>query len=193
VYKQVQRSKVAQKIIMEAHLKTQEINRRLSETNEKLNDANKIKEEYIGYFFNVNSEFFDKIERFKKSVEQKIADRKLEEIKFLVNNINLKREKEELIKHFDRAFLRLFPNFVAEFNELFHEEDRVVLPDNELLNTDLRIFALARMGIHENEKIAHILQYSVNTINTYKTRVKNRSIVANEDFEKRIMKIRTVQ
>ena len=141
----------------------------------------------------MNSEFFDKIERFKRLVEQKITDRKIDEIKFLVNNINLKREKEELIKHFDRAFLKLFPNFVAEFNELFNEEDRIKLNDDELLNTDLRIFALARMGIHENEKIAHILQYSVNTINTYKTRIKNKSLLPNEEFEKKILKIRTVQ
>ena len=193
VYKQVQKLKLAQKKILEAHQKTQEINKKLSDTNEKLNDANKIKEEYIGYFFNVNSEFFDKIERFKRNVEQKIADRKIDEIKFLVNNINLKREKEELIKNFDRAFLKLFPNFVAEFNDLFKEEDKIKLREDELLNTDLRIFALARMGIHENEKIAHILQYSVNTINTYKTRIKNKSIVPNEEFEKWIMQIKTVR
>lgn len=193
VLKQLKEGKRAQKVILEAHRNMQEANRRLSETNEKLNDANKIKEEYIGYFFNVNSEFFDKIERFKKSIDQKLTDRKYDEIRFLVNNINLKREKEELLKHFDRAFLKLFPNFVAEFNELFREEDRIELADDELLNTDLRIFALARMGIHENEKIAHILQYSVNTINTYKTRIRNKSIVPNEAFEKRIMEIKTVE
>ncbi|HEX6431655.1 MAG TPA: DUF6377 domain-containing protein, partial [Niastella sp.] len=191
VFKQLKELKRAQHVILEAHRNTQEANRRLSETNEKLNDANKIKEEYIGYFFNVNSEFFDKIERFKKSIDQKLTDRKFDEIRFLVNNINLKREKEDLLKHFDRAFLKLFPNFVAEFNELFKEEDRIELADNELLNTDLRIFALARMGIHENEKIAHILQYSVNTINTYKTRIRNKSIVPNEEFEKRVMQIKT--
>jgi hypothetical protein len=192
VFKQLKKLKRAQDAILEAHRNMQEANRRLSETNEKLNDANKIKEEYIGYFFNVNSEFFDKIERFKKSVDQKLTDRKYDEIRFLVNNINLKREKEELLKHFDRAFLKLFPNFVAEFNELFREEDRIALEDNELLNTDLRIFALARMGIHENEKIAHILQYSINTINTYKTRIRNKSIVPNDEFEKRVMQIKTI-
>lgn len=192
VFKQLEKLKRAQKTILEAHRNTQDANIRLSETNEKLNDANKIKEEYIGYFFNVNSEFFDKIERFKRSIDQKLTDRRFDEIRFLVNNINLKREKEELLKHFDRAFLKLFPNFVAEFNDLFKTEDRIELEDNELLNTDLRIFALARMGIHENEKIAHILQYSVNTINTYKTRIRNKSVVPNEEFEKRIMQIKTI-
>jgi hypothetical protein len=185
VFRQVAKLKAAEKIIMAAHAKQQEINTKLLE-------ANKIKEEYIGYFFNGNSEFFSKIERFKKSVEQKIAERKLEEIKFLVNNINLKKEKEELLKNFDKVFLKLFPNFIDEFNKLFAEEDKIKLKDNELLNTDLRIFALIRMGIHDNEKIAQILEYSVNTINTYKTKIKNKSIVPNEDFEHRIMDIKTV-
>lgn len=192
VFRQVNKLKAAKKLITEAHLKEQEINHRLSVVNNKLSEANKIKEEYIGYFFNVNSEFFDKIERFKRSLEQKVNDRKLDEIRFLVNNINLRAEKEYLLQNFDRVFLKLFPNFVAEFNMLFAPDDQIVLKEGELLNTDLRIFALIRMGIHDNEKIARILQYSVNTINTYKTKIKKRSIVSNEEFEKKIMEIRTV-
>src|SRR6185437_8026803 len=103
-----------------------------------------------------------------------------------------KKEKEEMLRNFDQVFLKLFPGFIRQFNELFREEDRVQLKDNELLNTDLRIFALIRMGIHENEKIARILEYSVNTINTYKTKIKNKSLVPNEIFEQRIMEIKTV-
>ncbi|HEX2630333.1 MAG TPA: DUF6377 domain-containing protein [Chitinophagaceae bacterium] len=192
VLKQVKKLQVAKKVITEAHLKEQETNHHLQDLNTRLSEANKIKEEYIGYFFNVNSEFFDKIERFKKSLEQKVNDRKLEEIKFLVNNINLRVEKEYLLQNFDRVFLKLFPNFVAEFNALFAPENQVELKEGELLNTDLRIFALIRMGIHENEKIARILQYSVHTINTYKTKIKNRSFVANEEFEKKVMEIKTI-
>jgi uncharacterized protein DUF6377 len=207
IWKQVKKLSIAKQNILEANEKQKIVNEELLEantlkekynselkvTNNNLQEANRIKEEYIGYFFNVNSEFFDKIERFKKSIDLKITDRKIDEIRFLVNSINLKREKEELIKQFDRAFLKLFPNFVSEFNELFKEEDRLLLKDDELLNTDLRIFALYRMGIHENEKIANILQYSVNTINTYKTKIKNKSVVPNEDFEDHIMKIRTIK
>lgn len=199
VYKQVAKLKLAQKIISEASQKEHEINQQLAETNNKLSElnnklseANKIKEEYIGYFFNANSEFFNRIERFKRSVEQKLIDRKIDEIKFLVNNINLRKEKEDLLKNFDKAFLRLFPHFVKEFNSLFKPEDRIQLKDDEILNTDLRIFALIRMGIHDIGKIAQILEYSVNTINTYKTKIKNKSIIANEDFENKIMQIETI-
>lgn len=192
IYKQVKRLKLAQTVISAAHEKEQAINRQLAETNDKLSDANKIKEQYIGYFFNINAAFYEKIEKFKKSVDKKIADRKLDDIRLLTNAINLKNEKEELLKQFDHAFLKLFPNFITTFNSLFREEDQVIPDENELMNTDLRIFALIRMGIHDTDKIAHILQYAVNTINTYKTRVKNKSVVANEEFEKRIMEIKAV-
>jgi len=189
IFRQVNKLKAAQKIITEAHNKVQAINQQLVETNHKLSEANKIKEEYIGYFFNADSEFFAKIEKFKKTLEQKIAYRKWEDIISVVGNINLKKEKEELLQNFDKVFLKLFPDFVKGYNALFREEDRVQLKDNEFMNTDLRIFALIRMGIHENEKIARILEYSVNTINTYKTKIKNKSIAPNEEFEHRIMEI----
>ncbi len=185
-------SRPRQLIITEAHVKEQAINQRLLDTNKQLSEANKIKEEYIGYFFNADSESFAKIENFKKSLEQKIAYRKWEDVIALVNNTNLKKEKEELLQNFDKVFLKLFPDFIQRFNDLFREEDKMELKDNEFLNTDLRIFALIRMGIHENEKIARILEYSVNTINTYKTRIKNKSIVPNEAFEQHIMEIRTI-
>lgn len=192
ILRQVKKLQIAQKTITQAHIKELEINRQLAETNARLEDANKIKEKYIGYFFNFNAAFYDKMEKFKKSLEQKLADRKLDEIKSLITKINLRKEKEELVQHFDHAFLKLFPNFVAVFNSMFREEDQQILEENELLNTDLRIFALIRMGIHDNEKIAHILQYSVNTITTYKTKIKNRSTVPNEEFEKRVMEIKAV-
>jgi hypothetical protein len=193
VFRQVKKIKAAQLAIVQARDNEHEINNRLADANYKLADANKIKEEYIGYFFNVNAEFFNKMERLKLSLEQKINDRRLDDIKYIVqNNINLKKEKEELLRHFDQAFLRLFPHFITAYNALFQEEDQVTLRDDELLNTDLRICALMRMGLHDSEKIAHILQYSVNTINTYKTRIKNKSIVPNEQFDQRIMDIKTV-
>ena len=185
IFRQVKKLKLTKQIITDAHHQQQIIN-------SKLMEANKIKEEYIGYFFSDNSEFHARIEKFKNNVERKIADRKLDEIKFLVTNLNLKRERDELLTDFDKIFLKIFPNFILEFNALFKDEDRIVLKDGELLNTDLRIFALIRMGIYETDKIARILEYSVNTINTYKTKVKNKSTVPNEEFEHQIMEIRSV-
>src|SRR5690606_30123018 len=117
---------------------------------------------------------------------------RIDNLRYIVNSIDLKKERTELYQSFDKVFLKLFPDFIADYNALFREEDQVKLNDNELLNTDLRIFALIRMGISENDKIAKILEFSVNTIYAYKTKIKNKSIVPNEEFEKRIMEIKPI-
>lgn len=192
IYRQVNRLKTAKKMISNAHEKEQLINHELKVINDKLEEANSIKEAYIGYFFNVNAAFFAKIERFKRNIEAKLNERKLDEIRFHVNNINVRDEKNELLKNFDKVFLKLFPGFVDQFNALFREEDRIVLKDGELLNNDLRIFALIRMGIHDNEKIADILEYSGNTVKAYKTKIKNKSMLPNEAFEQAIMRIKAI-
>jgi len=102
-------------------------------------------------------------------------------------------ERESFFQRFDEVFLNLFPDFILDFNALFAEKDKTLPSPGQLMNNELRIFALIRLGIDENETIAKILNYSVNTIYTYKTKVKNRSLVANDIFKEKIMSIRTVK
>ncbi|HTE32992.1 MAG TPA: DUF6377 domain-containing protein, partial [Chryseolinea sp.] len=180
------------KSIQAANLTLHEANKQLHEVNKHLMEANKIKEEYIGYYFNINSEYLMKISAFKQAIDNKLMAKKYDDIRFVVNNINLKKEREELYVSFDKVFLKLFPDFVSTFNSFFGEEDRVVLKDGQLLNTELRIFALIRMGIHDTEKIAKILDYSINTIYNYKARIKSKSIVPNDLFEAKIMEIKAI-
>ena len=185
IVRQVRKLKTAEVLITNA-------NHNLQEINHQLREADKIKEEYIGYYFNINSDYIDKIEDVLKAIDHKLTAKKFDDIRFIVSNMNLKREREELFVSFDKVFLKLFPDFVTIFNSYFAEADRIVLKDNQLLNTELRIFALIRMGISDTEKIARILDYSVNTIYTYKTKVKSKSTLPNEEFEKKIMEIMTV-
>lgn len=199
IYRQNRKLKNAQQIISAAHQKLHEVNGELKyvnthllDLNTRLEEANKIKDEYVGYFFTVNTAFFLKIERLKKRIEEKIHYGKFNEIKYIVNEIDVKNEKEELLKNFDKAFLKLFPHFVEDFNALFDDDNKEKLQEGELLNTDLRIYALIRLGIKENEKIAEILEYSVKSIYAYKTKIRNRSKYAKEEFEKRIMDIQSI-
>jgi len=185
IVRQVKKLKKAEQLITQA-------NHSLQEINGKLREADRIKEEYIGYYFNINSDYIDKIEEVKKGIDQKLMARKFDDINYIISNINLKREREELFVGFDKVFLKLFPDFVNKFNSFFRAEDRIVLKDDQLLNTELRIFALIRMGINDTEKIAKILDYSVNTIYTYKTKVKSKSIIPNDEFEQKIMEIDTI-
>jgi tetratricopeptide (TPR) repeat protein len=185
IFKQYKKIQVAKKVISDS-------NDKLTETNHQLMDSNKIKEEYVTYYFNTTAEYIARLENLKKTMEMKLLTKKVDELKFTVESINIKREREELYHNFDKFFLTLFPDFVRTFQSLFKEEDRVHLKEGQLLNTELRIFALMRLGIHDPEKVARILDYSLATIYTYKTRVRHKSLIPNDEFDKRIMTIPTL-
>jgi hypothetical protein len=162
----------------------------LERTNERLYSDSRIKEEYIGYFFKVFSGYIKKMEKLKLRLERTLRTGKYEEALAMTHGIDIKKEREELFNTFDQTFLRLFPNFIGEFNLLLREEDRLQLKDNELLSTHMRIFALMRLGIVNNKVVADILEYSESTIYTYKNRIKNKAMVPGIDFDDAIMNIK---
>jgi hypothetical protein len=185
VFIQLKRLKAKEKIIEEKNVQLGKINDRLIEDTH-------IKEEYIGYFFNVISGYILKLEKLKTNVERKLSIKKYEDILLSVNEINIKKERETLFYTFDHIFLKIFPNFITAFNALLKPEDQIWPKEHEVLNTDLRIFALMRLGISDNETIANILEYSVNTIYVYKMRIKAKALVSSDQFDHKIMAIKAV-
>jgi hypothetical protein len=192
IFRQLKKIRLADEIIKAANSNLQKTNETLEEVNKKLSIANTIKNEYISYYFNINSIYIDKLENFKTSIDKKLTSKRYDDALKTVNNLNLESERLELFNTFDTVFLRLFPEFIAKFNSFFKEEDQILIPKGQLLSTELRIFALIRMGIHDNDRISKILGYSVNTIYSYKNRVKTKSILQNDEFEDRIMEIEAV-
>lgn len=182
IKKRVRQLKLAKRIIEERNLK-------LEQANVLLSEANKIKTEYIGKSFYVSAGYFEKIEKLYKLIDHKLAARQYDDIRRSLSEKTLMEERKGLYADFDETFLRLFPHFVEKYNQLFDEADQKVVADPNTLTNEMRIFALIRLGVSDSERIAHFLNYSVNTINTYKTRVKNKSKVNNEEFERRIMEI----
>jgi len=168
----------------------EESNNKLEKTNEELSVANRIKEEYIGYYFSINSQMVESLDKLKNSVLKKLKRKQIDEVILELENLNIHKEKEKMFDNFDKVFLKIFPDFVAEFNKLLKEEEHILLKEGQLLNTDLRIFALVRLGINDSEKIAKLLDYSLHTIYSYKTRIKNKSVFPNEEFEKLVMGIK---
>lgn len=165
-------------------------NKALLASNDKIKDADRIKDEYIGYFFTTNAQHLEKLEEFQRLVIKHIKSRKFEELIQLADAEELEKERKDLFTLFDQIFLRLFPNFVVHYNALFAEEDRLQLRgDQPQLPPEVRIFALIRLGITGNEQIAKFLHLSVSTVKNYKTKVKNKSIINNELFEEKISAI----
>ena len=98
-------------------------------------------------------------------------------------------EAEELYAHFDKIFLNLYPTFVTDFNALLEEDDKIVPRKGELLNKELRIYALFRLGITDSVKIAAFLRCSLSTIYNYRTKIRNKAVCDRGDFEEQVMKI----
>ena len=192
IFKQLKKLRLADEVIKTANITLQENNRSLEELNQHLSTANKIKNEYIGYYFNINSIYIEKLESFQKSLEKKLSSKRYEDAQAAVKNLNLENERHLLFHTFDKVFLRIFPDFVNKFNALFQAGEEICIPDGQLLSTEHRIFALIRMGIHDNDRIAKLLGYSVNTIYSYKNRIKTKSFIPNDEFEHRIMDIEAV-
>ena len=179
--------RVQNRRLREARVTIQERNTQLEKANALLAEANDIKAEYIGNSFYINSEFIDKMAQLYKMVDRMIVTRQYDEIRRSLKESTIDKERDEMYSSFDTTFLKIFPTFVNDYNALFPEAEQRF--PQEGLTSEMRIFALIRLGITETDRIARFLNYSQHTINTYKTRVKNKSWVENDRFESEIMHI----
>ena len=170
------------------------LNTELSTLNSQLSESNRVKEEYIGRFMSLCSQYIDKIDDYRKMVNKKMKNKELDELFRLSKSTELKeRELEELYQNFDSVFLHLFPNFVDDFNALLQPELQIHPKEDNRLTTEIRIFALIRLGIEDSSKIAEFLHYSVNTIYNYRARIKNGALDNRESFERRIKQLGLIQ
>ena len=185
------------KDLSESNEKLQNLNLALSQANEQLNGNNEelsryntLKEQYIAQFFNICSGYIDKIGDYQRSLYRLAVNKKYDDlIKNLKSTAIIDDELEELYHHFDIIFLRLYPNFVEDMNSLLREEERIILKPGVLLNKELRIFALLRLGFTDSEQIANFLHCSVSTIYNYKTKMRNKAKGDKDNFDEQVMSI----
>ena len=172
-------------------------NGELSEANAQLrhaiilqNDSNRVKDEYIGKFLSICSEYIDKLDNYRVKVNRKLKANQYNDLIRMTSSEQLKEDEvKELFDNFDTVFLHLFPTFIDDFNALLRPEERIYPTGKSRLNTDLRIFALIRLGIDESSKIAEFLRYSPNSIYAYRSRMKNKAAGNREVFEEQVKEI----
>jgi len=166
------------------------MNTQIHKSNIELSEANHIKEEYIAQFFDMCSSYIEKIDLLRKRVIKKANTNQLQDLITELKSPKLiEDEVIELYHNFDTIFLNLYPSFIEDFNSLLREEEIILPKKNELLNTELRIFALIRLGIDDSVKIASFLRYSLRTVYNYRTKVRNKAIGDREEFENLVKKI----
>ena len=176
--------------LSEANQKLSNINEQLRQAIIHLNDSNRVKDEYIGKFLSVCSDYIDKLDNYRIKVNRKLKAGQQADVLRMTSSEQLKEDElKELFDHFDDIFLRLFPTFIDDFNALLKPGEEIVPTEKNHLNTDLRIFALIRLGIEESSKIAEFLRYSPNSIYAYRARIKNKAFGNRDEFEKLVKEI----
>lgn len=165
-----------------------ELNEKLKILNQQLSQTNKSREQYVSLFMDLCAAYIEKLNRFPTVLKLKV--KQLSDISSVADRYIRPSESEtkEMFFNFDNAFLRLYPDFINQFNSLLQEGKQIVPKRGELLNTDLRIYALVRMGITDSNKIAALLFLSSQTIFNHRTQVRNRA-VDRDNFEKSVMEI----
>ena len=171
-------------------LNLKQTNHQLQSTNEELEQTGKIKEVYIARYLELCVSYLDKLEQYRRSLAKLAMASRIHEIyKAIKSEQFIRDERKAFYNEFDKSFLDLFPNFIESFNNLLQEDGQIHPKSNELLTTELRIFALIRLGVTDSNQIAHFLSYSLATIYNYRSKIRNRAKGDKDKFEEEVMKL----
>lgn len=185
---------LAQTRLAEVNDQLQSLNGQLKEANSQLRESNYVKEEYIGYVFAICSNYISKLDEFRKNINRKIKAKQFDDVKTLTDTPTMaQNELKEFYHNFDAIFLHVYPDFVNDFNALLQPEERIVLKEGELLNTELRIYALVRLGINDSVKIAEFLHCSAQTVYNNRLKTRNKAIIPKEEFANTVRSLGKMQ
>ncbi len=177
-------------LLAEANNNLKVSNQQLQKANKELLMSDQIKGEYLMNYLDRSHNYLGSIESIQRQMLKLVQTRQIEELtKKLKSTDFVEEELEKFYADFDEVFLTLYPNFVEKFNALLKPENAIIPKRGELLTTELRIFALIRMGETDSTKIAKFLNYSLTTIYNYRSRVRNNALGDKETFEQEVMKL----
>lgn len=184
---QLKKVKAMRTDLKSANLVLKELNEKLLGLNLELSESNHIKEEYIAQFFDICSNYINKLDDYRRFMLRKFAIKEYDDVNRILKSQDfIKNELEDLYRNFDVIFLNLYPSFIQDFNDLLRPEEYIILKSDELLNTELRVFALIRLGITDSAKIAGFLRYSLRTVYNYRVKVRNKVKGSKDEFEKKV-------
>lgn len=166
-----------------------DITLQLRANNKALRESERIKEQYIGYFFQTNTKFITGAKKVIDKAAKAIYAADFKEAKYQLKSFDAKQQHKQLLQDFDEVFLTLFPEFVRKFQALFPQETVWQAEAHDELSSEVRIFALMRLGIKNNNTISKILGYSVNTIYAYRSKVRGKSLLDKDAFDRAVMEI----
>lgn len=185
------------RMLNDSNAQLNELNVRLTQSNAELQQAyseiaeiSELKEVYISKYMEQSLAYIEMLDGYRKSIAKLVNSGKTDDLKKFVKSTDIVDNELKLFyDRFDQTFLNLFPTFVDDFNNLLLPEEAIIPKKPGTLNTELRIFALIRLGITDSDKIAQFLRYSLTTIYNYRTKVRNKARGDRNLLESEITKI----
>lgn len=189
--KEQRKARQAGKRTSEINEELKAINRKMEEYILLLKESNNIKEIYIGRYIDLCSEYIGRMERYRSMLNRTARTEGFEAVRNALKSSEfIDKELNEFYEQFDATFLQLYPDFIKDLNALLQSDKRIELKTRDgIMTTELRIFALIRLGITDSVKIAEFLRRSVSTVYNYRVKMRNAALNSREDFEKQIMGI----
>lgn len=171
--------------IEEQNEKQKEMNAQLTQLNQQLIETNIKRETYMRLFMDISAAYISKLSDYRKLVSRKIKANQTADLQKTLNTHKMEEEESQMFyNRFDKAFMELYPGFVTELNKLLLPECQLELPTTHTLTTEIRIYALMRLGVTDSQEIATLLYYSTQTIYNYKSgmraKAKNRETFEND-------------
>ncbi|MBO4743860.1 MAG: hypothetical protein J5533_09545 [Bacteroidales bacterium] len=167
-----------------------EVNGELREISRKLQETGYLKEEYLYQYMEQAAAGIDKMESYRRKIL--LAYRKFgaEQLASqLESPLDVEDELRSFYNSFDETFIHLFPTFVEDVNRLLKPQQQLVPKPGRLMNTELRILALIRLGVTDNVKMAHFLRTSLSTVYNYRSKLRNAALSDQPGFEEQVAKI----
>lgn len=162
----------------------------LSGLNNKLKETISERNAYIMQSLRLNTDFLNLLENRCRNVINEVKVKGVDSIRFLPYHLGIKEERQRIMECFDNSFLQLFPDFIAQLNNLFVDDQQISLNVDGSMPTELRIFALMRLGVVETKEVAEFLNISQNSIYVYKAKIKSKSTLPKSEFDKAVMAIK---
>lgn len=158
--------------------------------NKLLSDSLHAGEDYTNRILDLCSYYIESMEEFNRLVDRKIKTNQIKDLHQMIESGKaLKSMNESFFEVFDNAALNIYPDYISQLNTLLLPDKQFSEPEAGKLCPELRIAFFMRMGVTDSTRLSKFLGLSLNTIYTYRNRLKSRAI-NRENFEDSIINLR---
>ena len=165
-------------------------NHELAHKNNIISEAYLLKEKYMFKYMYLSANFIKGMDEYRRDLRQTYKNNGIDALMTKLREPEyMYMQYKSFYKLFDEIFLGIFPDFPDKVNSMLKEGKQINIKHKGTLPTELRILAVIRLGITESRKIAEFLNTSVNTIYTYRTKMRYDSIAGPDKFEENVKNI----